>query len=318
MSAPAPPVPTGHAPADLLLNLARIVHRAAGHDRSHLVALSGPLGGADGDEVDLLMRPLDGHPVDTLAGFDAPAEWTVLGVIATGTARHLEELQATDGSTADPPVPPGRVVTTYLVGRDGTSASICEPPGGSPWETRAAGLHDAAIGRIDDCLRRALDLPTHPVGAGPGDLWARIWLDELLAAACADPARHWSWTTAALHHTAARAVAGEGLGRASEVADALPRLGEILEAGRGWTQLRAACASGEWSTGSIPAGLAEWMDDGMFGRWLLDELPPCGHQLVALRELLPATVVDRIEATLTGWGIGVEETANGGWTSSHR
>src|SRR3712207_3573367 len=66
--------------------------------------------GADLDALDLGVRPLDGHPLDVLVGFTAPAEWYALGLVVSGTARSLEP-RCTG--------PPRRVVTSIFVTRDG-------------------------------------------------------------------------------------------------------------------------------------------------------------------------------------------------------
>jgi hypothetical protein len=254
----------------------------------------------DRSAVDLLLRPLEGHPVEVLTGFVAPAAWSALGVLVPGRSFHLPDA---DESVGQPLGDRERVAIAYVVARDGASASACRRPDGTVWTHAAASLADAAFGRVDDVLRRALDLPTHPPEIPPVELWARLWLDRVLADVAARPTKPWSWPTIALLHPAAQLVLDDLSGCAPEVAESMPRLAEMLGHGRSWTDLRLDHASADWETPAIPADVAEWMDNGIFSRWLLDAVPPCGDTLVHLRDLLPQRLITRIERTLHGWGV---------------
>ena len=207
---------------------------------------------------------------------------------------------------------PAEPATTYLVGQSGASVSVCEPEAGRAWEHQAVGLHEAAEGRIDDCLRRALGLPTRRCPAGVAELWARMWLDDLAATACADPAQHWSWPDAAARHPAARFVVDHRPGWQAEVAGALLQLGDVLTGAGSWAELRVACAAGSWSTDLLSPAVAGWMDDAMFARWLLADLPDCGELVAMLRDLVPPTVVGSVEASLRAWGVEVTPGTTGG------
>jgi hypothetical protein len=293
-----------------LLELLRPVHQAiagagsgagacadAGHPPAlaHLIGFTCPSAETAG-EIELALRPVGGHPIDELAGFVAPPEWSALGVVAPGRAHAF----------GDRSPPPDRVVISHLVGRDGSSAWICEPLDGPASEGAADGLDDAGRGRIDDALRRGLGLPTHPAEHDPVALWARLWLDAVLAAVAADPARGWTWVDVALLHPAARLLHDQAPAAPidrSEVADAVPRLAELLSDGRPWVDLRAACASGAWTVEWLPAELAAWMDDGIFSRWMLDGVTPCDELLDALGELVPAALVDRVRLVLDRWNV---------------
>jgi hypothetical protein len=261
---------------------------------AHLVAFAGPLAERSG-EIELSLRPVDGHPVDELAGFAAPPEWRVLGVVAPGRAHAF----------GDRTPPPDRIVISHVVSRDGSSAWICETIDGPASEGTADGLDDAGHGRIDDALRRGLGLPTHPPGHEPVALWARLWLDAVLAAVAADPARSWTWVDVAVLHPAARLLLDSSspspIDGRDEVADAMPRLAELLSAGRPWAELRSACSCGDWPVEWLPADLAAWMDDGIFSRWMLDGLAPCGDLLDALGDLAPVALTDRIRSVLERW-----------------
>ncbi len=282
----------------------------------HLVAIVGPLAGTDTAAFDLLLRRLDGHPADVLLGFVAPPEWSAVGVVITATARPLD----TSAQPSRPPRPLDQeehIVFAYLVARDGVSVSVSRRPDGSRWETSATSLDETATGRVDDALRRVLGLPTHPPPADPAELWARLWLDRVLTEVGARPSQPWSWPTIAVLHPAAKLVIDDMRGRVSEVVEAMPRLAEILARGRTWDDLRLGYVSGQWDAPSIPSDVARWMDDGIFSRWLLDSVPPCGAALVALRDLLPSSLVTRIERTLDRWHVSTS-VADDTWPWSPR
>jgi hypothetical protein len=266
--------------------------------------------------VDLLVRPLEGHPADVLTGFVAPAEWSGLGVVVPGRSFHLPGADGPDqpDEPDDPDDPPlgdrEPIELAYLVARDAASASACRRPDGTIWSHAADGLDDAAFGRIDDVLRRALGLPTHPPASSPVELWARLWLDRIVGEVAARPARRWSWPTIALLHPAARLVLDDLAGRPTEVADSMPRLAEMLGHGRTWSDLRREHVSADWEAPAIPADVAEWMDDGIFSRWLLDAVPACGDTLALLCDLLPQRLIARIERTVRRWGVSTAATAS--------
>jgi hypothetical protein len=268
----------------------------AGPPLAHLVGIAGPLAERRG-EIEIALRAVDAHPLAELAGFVAPAEWGALGVVAPGRAHAL----------GDRSPPPDRVVISHLVSRDGSSAWICKPLDGPASEGTAAGLADAGPGRIDDALRRALGLPTRPPDDEPGTLWARLWLDAVLAAVAADPPRGWTWVDLAVLHPAVlllteHAPPSPPVER-GEMAEAMPRLAELLSDGRPWADLRASCASGALPVEWLPAELAAWMDDGIFSRWMLEGLTPTDDLLAALGDLLPAGLTDRVRSVLERWNL---------------
>src|SRR6476469_4800054 len=64
------------------------------------------------DDIELGMKDIDGHPLDTLLGFTAPPEWLALGVCCEGWMAPM-------GSGARPSQSKGRMRmrTTTLVSR---------------------------------------------------------------------------------------------------------------------------------------------------------------------------------------------------------
>jgi hypothetical protein len=312
-----PPIDAGTH--DVLLRLARVLAEAAAADDlrapratdaggvGSVVAVIGPLPRLGADPLDLAVRALDGHhPVEALVGFVAPDDWSAVGVVAPATAHHLDTAA---GVTA--PFDNGdRIVTAHLIARDGASASVGRRSDGSVWSTSAPSGVDQPSGRLDDVLRRALGLPTQPPPADSAELWARLWLDRVLAEVGGRPDRSWSWASLAVLHPAAQLVVDDLRGRVAEVVRAMPRLAEMLSRRRTWGDLRRDHLSGDWTTPSIQPDVARWMDDGIFSRWLLDGVPSCGETLVALRDLLPRRLVRRIEASLTGWQVSIAVDAD--------
>jgi hypothetical protein len=331
---PTPSISTGAAkPSDppveleLLVRLARALvtdpPEEDGADRPTdgvLVAIAAPLVGPDpgggSPPIDLLFRELDGHPVEGLTGFTAPPGWSTLGVVCSGTARHLVGSTGTDAGSAPPPLGDRQPIrVAYLVARSGVSASACRRPDGTIWSHSAAGLDDAGVGRVDDVLRRALRLPTHPPHSSSIELWARLWLDRAVEEVAARPRRRWTWPAIARLHPAAQLVLEDLPERGAEVADSILRLGEMLGRSRSWSELRIGHSSAVPDPAAIRPDLAEWMDDGIFSRWLLDGVPDCGSSLVHLRDLLPPGVIGRIERVLDHWEVDID-LGNDPWLSS--
>ncbi|MGH9245566.1 MAG: hypothetical protein ACRD29_14870 [Acidimicrobiales bacterium] len=260
----------------------------------HLIGVIGSLRQENGE---LAVRPLDVHPVDFLLGHIAPPTWSVLGVRTSGRARHrnLDSQGEAAQDTSNP------VRLTYLVSRSGASVAICREPGSEPRHRFANGLRDAARGRVDDVLRRALLLPTHPPESGPIDLWARLWLDAVLAAASAEPGCTWSWTDVVRLHPGVAVIAEAAPDLEREAIERIGRVGALQARARSWADLRSACAAGSWAVEAVPADVAAWMDDGSFSRWVLDDLPECADLATALGDLLPTAIAQRMTDTLAGW-----------------
>lgn len=269
-----------------------------------------------GDEVELGWRPVEGgaHPLDDLAGFVAPDDWTAIGVAATGFARHL--------ARREPRVP---VRTVHLVARDGTWASrwtVDDDHAGTAAALDELELdaHDHAalfraglaagsaeggphapgrpIGRIDDACRRALGIPTGEPPASTAELWAVQWLDAVVEAALAQPARPVTWARAARRHPATHALAAE-LDRAPDPHD-LVGLARRLAALRSWPALRQSAERGTWEAPEGIGCIAGWLDDAAFARWCLGAHPDLPDLLVAIAGVLPAPVARQVEAVLRG------------------
>jgi hypothetical protein len=126
-----------------------------------------------------------------------------------------------------------------------------------------------------DMLRRSLGLPTPPPPISPAPLDLMAWFASIQIAGLisGDPL---SWDAALRLHNAVcdRPVADV------EEAEALVRAPTPIE---DWESLRLFVASGFDADGTPSPELAAWMDAGMFGRWMLRELPSIEDMLADAR-----------------------------------
>ncbi len=236
------PRPLG-VPAEVSLpRLVAAIDDALAEKADHPAMLVRVTTDASGGEVALVPLEPGAHPVDALLGFTAPAAWVAVGVVATGTARSLD--------TA--PTASRRVRIVHLVDRGGREASLLH----DLEEGTVLPCPSPADGHIADLCRRMLGLPTAAPPPSVLPWWTTLWLDRILAESLADPTTRWTWPRLAVLHPAVDP-------------DALPIDPEELAEG---AVLRAASVSWETVRREVASGeLADWMDDGMFARWILSE-----------------------------------------------
>jgi hypothetical protein len=229
--------------------------------------------------------PLDAadHPVDALLGFRADPSWAVVGVIVHGHASDLgepAELRRRE---------PVRVL--HALSRDDVETSMIRRLDGSTL-VEAPG---AAEGRLADCCRRVLGLPTAPASSPLLHWHATRWLDTVLQRAAVDPTLVPGWREVAqLHPLARRPVPADPAIFATMVRQ---RVGD-----GGWDGLRQRVAAGDEDDIVEPA-IAAWMDAAMFARWHLATLPEPIDLLIDLTGLLPAVAVEPIIGILESWGL---------------
>ena len=312
----------------------RSTHRASDLDRLAAVALAltdiGPVDEAEpalaiglvdqGATGEVLLRRLEGHPADELAGFSAPASWWAFGIVATGTARadHAPAPADTDDTTATAlatcpaegaTLHATRVRTAHLVTRSGASIDVLQCADAAPEVVGVgiAGSPAPLTGRLPDLCRRALGLATAAPTEGTGALWTVAWLDRLLALALGKGADGLDWVDLAACHPAAHLLAdletAEGLvpSPLDEVADELPGLGRVLAQTWDWSDVRRACGDGAWPVFGISPGVADWMDDGLFSRWVLGEYPPAAELRAAVDHHLPPPLLHLVDVALAAW-----------------
>jgi hypothetical protein len=182
---------------------------------------------------EVAVRSLDDqHPFDALLGFVAPDDWEVLGVIAPGWGTRVDT-----GVRL-------RTRVIYVAARDGEEASLIRFAGE---DAEILQPTERAVGRVADCVRRALDLPTT---SESDDSLLALWWDRVLR------------KLVERNHPS---FAGQRL-NVDEVAG-------VIDAARplSWGDERWAVIANEGSL-QVSGSLAAWLDDGMFARLLLADL----------------------------------------------
>ena len=183
---------------------------------------------------EVAIRSLDHqHPFDALLGFVAPEDWEVLGVIAPGWGTHVDTGKRQ------------RTRVIYVAARDGEEASLIRFAGDD--DASVMRPSEPTVGRVADCVRRALNLPT---AIEPGESLLALWWHRVLK------------TLVERNHPSFR---GEKLG-----ADGIV---DLIEAAQptSWNDERWNVVQHDGSL-LMSGELAAWMDDGMFARCLLAEL----------------------------------------------
>lgn len=317
---PTEPAPSSGLGAEPLWRLAGAVDdvaAGAARDDGAVVRVVPEPTATDTTSGQLTWFPLDGgHPLDLLLGLVAPPHWAALGVCCSGQAHGVDVA----GTTGPDVTPPGRDVTarfsrrstaetsdatavriTMLIDRAGTTAGLLRRGGD------VTPLPGNPEGTVADACRRALGLPTAPPPGSTAELWTLIWLDRVVERASSRATwqgRDAAWAHLASLHPALGALTGPGHDPASprqgapatptEVAD-LVAGARALAATWPWWRLREE-PSGLGPPVELPVGLAGWMDDGMFARWLLGALPPAADLVDAVGALLPPALAEPIVA----------------------
>lgn len=259
-----------------------------------------------GDPPEVARRPLDEHPLHVLLGFTAPQDWLALGVHCPGRARRLDQ-PAPVGSGNHIGRPAG-VVLTMLIDRGGRGAGILRE---GNEVTQLPGPPEGVVG---DACRRALGLCTTPAPGSTVELWLSIWLDRLVdtVAILGHPQRFRTWeAVAALHpaaggtgrqrHDVPTIVCTTSSGSGSDsiaLADATRRLAEAWP----WNRLRAEPEVVDTPGPPLAAELTQWMDDGMYARWVLSELPSMDDLASAVDALLPGSLSSAVAETVAAAG----------------
>ena len=98
----------------------------------------------DPDQVEIGIRPLDGHPSDELAGFRAPESWVALGLVSGGWVAPLGAVRPSAHPDAR------RITQVVLVDRQGRVESRVRFPDGTIMR------EPPSVGAVLDLLRVAL------------------------------------------------------------------------------------------------------------------------------------------------------------------
>lgn len=248
-----------------------------------------------GDELSLATRRLDDHPVDELLGFTAPDEWWGFGVAATGHGFPVPDDSAPAGGSPIPANTAVRIV--HLVGRTGATHSLL-----SIDESQVLDVGSTEVsGLVDDVCRRALGLPTAPPDCNPSELWARLWLEQVLATPSAPGTLGWSQIVQ--FHPAVQQVRRADPGMALLAAGDVELAGRAMADAWSWEDLRLLRSCGQSFELPVSPAHAAWMDEGMFSRMVLSSFADLGDLLEAAVELLPRAVGARVVGCLRSWGL---------------
>jgi hypothetical protein len=158
-------------------------------------------------------------------------------------------------------------------------------------------------GRVIDALRRALGLATPPPVSGTADLLAMVWIEALIegSAKAVAGGRELEWDQAAAAHPAMQTLSREGHDIDVEH---VAMIAQVATAAWSWENLRLKAVEEAWVQDLVPRGLAEWMDEGMFARWLMAGVPPLGLLKREAEGCLPPRVWRQVEAVLAATGAG--------------
>ncbi len=212
-------------------------------------------------------------------GCQAPPDCQAVGVVATGRVTVAD-------TGIEPPVPLEPGVT------DGIRMCCLVTRGGVVgWQMRlpdGRSLADApSDGRLLDCLRRCLALPTPPPPVGAGHLQSVLWLAAILDEIHRTDQRL-SWRQILRLHPVT-----ELLGVCEASLD-LRDLILIASQSWSWELLRQQAISDRWARDLVSPDLAAWMDDGMFARWILSALPGPDELVARIRPQLAPSAARRL------------------------
>jgi hypothetical protein len=212
-------------------------------------------------------------------GCHLEAGWSAAAVVSGGRLRPLD---------------PGQELPAHLVaGQAGGLTLCCVVPRRGPmgWKLTLSGRAELEEppqqGFLLDVLRRAAGRPTgrpEPVG-----LYHLMWWVGTILAVGTRSSRRLDWPAVrALHPVMS----------AEDLALALvwPPAGRSGGYGT-WEQLRLRAASGKIEPWFPPPDLADWMDQGMFSRWVVSRLPPMTTLLRRCRPLLTPGAYQQLRRT---------------------
>jgi hypothetical protein len=225
----------------------------------------------DEEAFDLGVKNIDGHPLDHLLGFTAPAQWDALGVCCEGWAAPMD-------SGVRPSKSKGRmrVRSTHIVGRNGVEAAGMRLAG-EGFEAMPAA--ENAIGMVPDALRRCLGLPTAPPEEPVTQWLARMLFLTISADGGSKRSVGWSQLRPTLERY--EAVGNEGT----------------------WALLKGLVAKHHDLNIDLEPEVAAWMDDGMFSRWVLGGLPPYDVLLEEVSRTATKEAFTQVRRLLRKWGL---------------
>jgi hypothetical protein len=259
-----------------------------------------------------LLRPIELGPDDPVAavvGMSLPA-----GVDAVAFAADAATRSAADERPGDR----GRLI--HLVATSGLSVTLLPGPDGR----RIGPTTDVQAGRVPEVCRRLLGLGTAPPPDAGIATVTHLWLGKVARLAAVEPGLGWGAVLAAHPFVEFLEDAVDDRSDDPWGDDDLPSFATVVhDAASGltpatvvswssrcaeqwsWSRLRRRVAAdhpaliGHALTGPQSA----WMDDGMFARWTMGELPPPAAALEVIGATLHPGALVRLHATLALSGL---------------
>lgn len=280
--------------------LTQIVVELSDPDRSDVFPVIAGVASLDESEITLYFPAQPPTSVvSDLLEFVAPKGWEAIVVVAEGLAHSQEE-----GSQD--------VTIGYGLGRNGEEVSVLRPEGQDMMVSTLP-----CEGRVLDCCRRVLKLPTPPAKKDTVELIISAWLGRVLTRAAfgienptpelaklldaievasefddfGDPGELDWWAIAGLHPLVDEE---DGLLTPAELGLQV----RALCAQGSWGRIRRAVGKGDIQHQNITASQAAWMDDAMFSRWCMAEFPDSEDVMGCLAELLPGGLFDMVVESL--------------------
>jgi hypothetical protein len=226
--------------------------------------------GADADGCDVGFKDIDGHPLNHLLGFTAPAEWLALGVCAEGWAASFDA-----GCRPSKAKGRMRMRSTVLVMRDGAVASGMRLAG-----EEFEQMGEAGVGTIPDALKRAMGVATAPPDV-PFVGWVARMLLMLIIGDEPRGHRRVPWC---------------------QLRPSLERYKDLADEGS-WETLRGVASKRAGMIADLTPEDAAWMDEGMFSRWVIGGLPSYEHLLEEARKASTAEAFTQVRRQLKAWGL---------------
>jgi hypothetical protein len=236
--------------------------------------------GADAEGADVGFKDIEGHPLNSLLGFTAPAEWLGLGVCAEGWAASVDAAEFCRPSRAKGRM---RIRTTVLVTRDGAVASGMRLAGEEFKLMPDEGSTGSnCSGTILDALKRAMGVAT-----GPPEVTFEGWVARMLLMLIIGDVprghRRVPWT---------------------QLRASLERYRELADEGS-WETLRGVASKRAGVIADLEPGDAAWMDEGMFSRWAIGGMASYEHLLEKAREASTPEAFSQVRRQLKAWGLPV-------------
>jgi hypothetical protein len=192
--------------------------------------------------------------------------------------------QAGPGGDSPPLPSEGKVRMSCLVARDGATGWTMRLPNGDVVD------QPPTDGRLIDCLRRCFALPTSPPPVTPARLQTAAWLASIQECARGS-SRSLTWSEGSRLHPVARLLSGD-LDR--DCANLMSGIIRIAGAAWTWEDFRLQALQEGCLDEFLDRELTDWMDEGMFSRWILATLPSLDEMMSSIRPVLVPSAARRL------------------------